>query len=147
MKEQDAKTVNTTALAYMGDAVYEVAVRKYMLETGQVNGDKLHKLTIGFVRAEGQALAIKTLMKELTPEEQALVRRARNKKTTSKPQNVDPVIYKLATAFEALAGWLYLSGDAERLRWLVGQSIGIISRSKGSYPVRQKPVPQEKRKT
>ena len=131
MNEKEMKAVNTTALAFLGDAVYEVAVRKHILDTGQVNADKLHRIAVGFVRAEGQAAALKELMDELTAEEQALVRRARNRKITSKPKNADPVIYKLATAFEALIGWLYLSGNGERLRWLVGRSIKIINTKRG----------------
>ncbi len=127
MNTREVKQINTTALAYLGDAVYEVAVRKFIMETGQYHADRLHQIAVKFVRAEGQALAIKALMKELTEEEQALVRRARNRKITSKPKHADPVTYKLATAFEALMGYLYLSEQEERLDWLINRAITVIN--------------------
>ncbi|WP_312092628.1 Mini-ribonuclease 3 [Aminipila sp.] len=125
----EVKKVNTTALAYIGDAVYEVYVRKYVLEQDSVDVNKQNKLAVKFVRAEGQALAIKKMMETLTDEERNLVKRARNRKITSKPQNADPVIYKLATAFEALVGFLYLSGDAERLEEVISQAMSLIEKA------------------
>ena len=127
MKKSDIKNMNTTALAYLGDAVYEVAVRKFIIETGQCFADRLHQIAIGYVRAEGQAKAMKKLMEELTEEEQALVRRARNRKITSSPRKVDPVVYKLATAFEAFVGYLYLIEDRARLDWVIDRAIAAIS--------------------
>lgn len=129
MNEREVKNINTTALAFLGDAVYEVAVRKFIMETGQHNADRLHQIAVKFVRAEGQALAVKKLMGELTEEEQALVRRARNRKITSKPKHADPVIYKLATAFEAFVGYLYLLEKQERLEWFVGRAIEEINKN------------------
>lgn len=126
MKETEAKQMNTTALAYLGDAVYEVAVRSYLLETGQSNADRLHRMAVPFVRAEGQALAVKELLDSLEESEQRLVKRARNRRTTSKPKNVEPVTYKWATAFEALIGYLYLSGQQQRLEWVIDQTVNII---------------------
>ncbi|MBE6035045.1 MAG: ribonuclease III [Clostridiales bacterium] len=127
--QMEVKKVNTTALAYIGDAVYEVYVRKYVLEQDSVDVNKQNKLAVKFVRAEGQALAIKKMMETLTDEERNLVKRARNRKITSKPQNADPVIYKLATAFEALVGFLYLSGDAERLEEVISQAMSLIEKA------------------
>lgn len=129
----NVKQINTTALAYMGDSVYEVFVRRHLLESGQTNADRLHGNAVRFVRAEGQALALRTLMEELTTEEQALARRAKNRKITSKPQNVDPITYKFATAFEALIGYLYLNGDDMRLAWFMEQSVKVIEGSKENY--------------
>lgn len=125
----EVNKINTTALAYVGDAVYEVYVRRYVLEKDPVNVNKQNKLAVKFVRAEGQALAVKKIMPELTESEQNLVKRARNKKITSKPQNADPVTYKLATAFEALLGFLYLSGDKERLEEVINRSMELIDKA------------------
>ncbi|QAT43538.1 Mini-ribonuclease 3 [Aminipila luticellarii] len=122
----DRSKMNTTALAYIGDAVYEVYVRKYVLEKDAVNVNKQNKLAVRFVRAEGQALAIKKLMDSLPENELALVKRARNKKITSKPQNADAVTYKLATAFEALVGFLYLSEQTKRLEEIIHQAVELI---------------------
>ena len=127
MTKKEVKQINTTALAYLGDAVYEVAIRKYIMETGQYNADRLHTIAVRYVRAEGQALAVKALMEELTEEEQALVKRARNRKITSKPRNVAPITYKWATAFEALVGYLHLTEEQERLDWFIDRAIEIIN--------------------
>lgn len=127
MKKKDIKTMNTTALAYLGDAVYEVAIRKFIMETGQRNADRLHQIAVRYVRAEGQAKAMRQLVEELTEEEQALARRARNRKITSRPRNVDPFVYKLATAFEALVGYLFLIEDKQRLDWFIERAIAVIN--------------------
>ena len=106
---------NTTALAYIGDAVYEVYIREYIIGTGQVNADAMHKIAIRYVSAEAQAKILKIIYDELSEEELGLVKRARNHKISTKPKNTSPVTYKLATAFEALVGYLYMTGKKERL--------------------------------
>ena len=127
MINPDIKQINTTALAYMGDAVYEVYIRKHVMETGHVHVDRLHAMAVPFVKAEGQASAIKYLMDNLlTGEEQALTKRARNHKIATKAKNATPMDYKWATAFEALIGYLYLKGDTERLEEVVTAAIEYI---------------------
>ena len=122
MKQLNPKEINTTALAYIGDAVYEICVREHVLRQ-DLNGmdknfgahvDALHKRAIRYVRADGQAKAIKSMLNEgfLSDEEAALVRRARNHKSASKPKNADAMDYKYATAFEALIGFWHLSAQA-----------------------------------
>ena len=118
--------MNNTALAYLGDAVYEVEIRKRMLLKRPDHVDQLHRQSVGYVRAEAQAAAIRTLMEELTQEEADLVRRARNRKILPKPKNLDPITYKLATAFEALVGYLYLSEQRDRLDEILLKSVEII---------------------
>lgn len=127
MDIKKVKQINTTALAYMGDAVYEVAIRKYIMETGQYNADRLHQIAVRYVCAEGQAYAIKNIIDELTEDEQALVRRARNRKITSKPRNVSPITYKWATAFEAFVGYLHLTEQQERLDWFIDRAINTVN--------------------
>lgn len=125
--ELKVNEINTTALAFVGDAVYEIYVRTHVLKTGQTNADRLHQMAVKYVRADGQAKAVKYMMNTnfLTEEEIALVKRARNHKTTSKPRNADPVIYKLSTAFEALLGSLYLAGKTERMEEIISKAIEI----------------------
>lgn len=116
MKQLNPKEINTTALAFLGDAVYEIYARKYVMDSGQKNADRLHKEAIKYVCADGQAKAVKSLLKDfLSEEEVSLVKRARNRKTASKARSADAVTYKLATAFEALMGFLYLDGQTQRL--------------------------------
>lgn len=138
MEKQNYEFMNTTALAFMGDAVYETYVRKRMLDRGLVNADILHREAVRFVRADAQATALKLLMDKLTETELSLVKRARNKKSATKPKNADPVDYKLATAFEALIGFLYLSQNHERMEELIDQTIGLIERKKGRENAREK---------
>lgn len=128
MKIEKLNEVNTTALAYMGDAVYEQAVREYILKKGSYNVNSMHRLATDFVKASAQAKIIKTMFDELSESEQSLVRRARNRKYSTKARNADPVTYKWATAFEALVGYLYLAEYDERLEWVLARAIEIIGR-------------------
>ena len=120
MKRLNPKEINTTALAYIGDAVYEIYVREHVLTAEPADKtafgqhvDALHKRAIRYVRAEGQAKAVKAMLRDgfLTGEEEALVKRARNHKSASKPKNADAMDYKYATAFEALLGFLHLTAQ------------------------------------
>ena len=127
MINPDVKQINTTALAYMGDAVYEVYIRKHVMETGHVHVDRLHAMAVPYVKAEGQARAIKYLMDNLlNEEEKALTKRARNHKIATKAKNATPMDYKWATAFEALLGYLHLKGDFERLDEVAWAAIKYI---------------------
>ena len=128
MKIEKLNEVNTTALAYMGDAVYEQAVREYILKKCSYNVNSMHRLATDFVKASAQAKVIKTMFDELSESEQSLVRRARNRKYSTKARNADPVTYKWATAFEALVGYLYLAEYDERLEWVLARAIEIIGR-------------------
>ena len=128
MKVENINEVNTTALAYMGDAVYEQAVREYLLKKGSYNVNRLHYKATNYVKAAAQARIIKTMFDELSEAEQSLVKRARNKKTATKAKNADPVTYKWSTAFEALVGYLYLTEDENRLNWVLSRAIEIIGK-------------------
>lgn len=127
MRRLNPREINTTALAFLGDAVYEVYVRNHLMENGDQNADRLHKRAIRYVCAAGQDKAVRVLMDEfLTDEEIALVKRARNRKTATKARSADAVTYKMATAFEALLGYLHLSGETERLEAIVEEAFRII---------------------
>ena len=130
-----SKELNIAALAFIGDAVYEVYVRKHVMETGAAHSDVLHKMAVEYVSAEGQAKTIKALMEEeLTEKEVALGKRARNhkasksKKTRASHRGGNIITDKYATAFEALVGDLYLREDRERLDYLVNRSFDIIEK-------------------
>ncbi|MDD6154512.1 MAG: ribonuclease III domain-containing protein [Eubacteriales bacterium] len=114
----DPRTADTTKLAYIGDAVFELFIRKFVIRTSRrVSADKINREAIGYVRADSQALAAKALMDQgiLTEEEERLFKRARNRTNTTRPRGTTPAHYKMATGFEALLGWLYLGGDTDRL--------------------------------
>ena len=125
--KRNPKEINTTALAFLGDAVYEVYARNHVMEDGCQRADHIHRMAVKYVCADGQAKAVKSLMQDfLTEEEIKLVKRARNHKTTSKARSADPVTYKLATAFEALIGYLHLVGDAARMEAVIAEALKRI---------------------
>lgn len=122
----DYRTYNSIALAFLGDAVYEKFIRERIVRTRAVGADRMHRAAVRYVKAAAQEKSLRTLLDNLTEDEQLLVRRARNHKITSKPKNADPLTYKMATAFEALLGYLYLDGQHERLQALMQQAAEAI---------------------
>lgn len=125
---EDLKQMKSLALAYMGDAIYEVYVREYLLRNKQVQPQKLHEQAIGFVSAKAQAKALHYLidLDVLTEEEAAVVRRGRNAKSGAAPKNTSVATYRHSTGFEALVGYLYLDGRRDRLDELIRLSIKFI---------------------
>ncbi|MDR2610893.1 MAG: Mini-ribonuclease 3 [Clostridiales Family XIII bacterium] len=123
----DAARVNTAVLAWVGDAAYELRVRTYLAKSGAAaHADALHRAAVRYVRADAQAAVVKEIFDTLPPEEQALVKRARNHKISTKPKNADPVTYKWATAFEALIGYYHLSGAGDKADGITEKAIAII---------------------
>lgn len=112
-----AGELSSVALAYIGDAVYELYIRNSLIERGGVKPNALHHEAVQYVTAPSQARIVKRWLAQgfLTKEEQAIVRRGRNAKTHSVPKNIAIEDYKYATAFEALIGYHYLNKNEERL--------------------------------
>ena len=114
----DVKDLGSLTLAFFGDAVYELFVRERVISRcSSSKVDVLSRKCVAYVNAGSQAKAVKKMMDEgfLTEEETALVKRARNHRTSTKAKNADPVDYKWATGLEALIGWLKLSKQENRL--------------------------------
>ena len=130
-KELDVKALGSLALAYMGDAVYEVYVRHHLLSMGQVKPNKLHKEATKYVSARSQSAVVHYLLEEnlLTEEEEAIIRRGRNAKSGTVPKNTDVQTYRYSTAFEALIGYLYGSMNQERMEEIIGLAIQFKERS------------------
>lgn len=126
----DAKQLNSLALAYIGDAVFEVSVRDHLLQSGQVRPNELHLEAVKYVSAKAQSEIIRHwLAKEtLTEEEVAVARRGRNAKSHSIPKNVSVQAYRYSTAFEALIGYHHLSKNEQRLDELLQDAIQFIIR-------------------
>ena len=121
--------MNPTTLAFLGDAYYELSVRRRLAHGGgSYAADRLHKEAVRYVNAAAQAKALRglTARGDLSEEELELVRKARNRKPKSVPKNTDPVDYKLATAFEALLGYHYMEDREDRAEELTGLAISII---------------------
>jgi ribonuclease-3 family protein len=118
---KDFKQLNGLALAYIGDAVYELFVRHHLLAHGAVKPNQLHNLAKTYVCAKAQANALQFLMKneKLSEEEMAIVRRGRNAKSMSVPKNTDVQTYRYSTAFEALIGYHFLNNNSDRLEEII----------------------------
>ncbi|WP_019157066.1 Mini-ribonuclease 3 [Robertmurraya massiliosenegalensis] len=129
----EVKQLNSLALAYMGDAVFEVYVREHLLHNGRVKPHHLHKEATKYVSAKAQAMMIHHFLDEklLTDEETAVVMRGRNAKSGTVPKNTDVQTYRYGTAFEALIGYLYLLKREERLDEIVKKSLDIVRGQKG----------------
>lgn len=128
--EEKAFRENPSVLAFLGDAVYEVYIRKLVYERGILSPDRMNTAAVKYVRAEAQAAAYEALFADLSEREQSVARRSKNHKITSMPGNVDFMIYKKATAFEALIGYLDLSGEKARLEELITEAVKVIDSSK-----------------
>ncbi len=112
----NAKLYSPLVLAYIGDAVYEVYVReRILLSHHDMPAYKLHKLAVKYVKAGAQANSVHSIMEMLSEEEVSVYKRGRNAKSPTVPKNADVGEYRCATGFEALLGYLHLSGNIDRL--------------------------------
>lgn len=113
---------NTLALAFVGDAVHSLYVRTRLVLIKDIKVNDLQKKTSGVVRATSQSEFLESIMDTLSESEIALVKRARNTHTNNIAKSATAKEYKLSTAFEALIGYLYLSGQVERMNELLEKS-------------------------
>lgn len=120
------KTRNVLTLAYIGDAIYELIIRKYILEKGTYKVNDLQHMAIKYVSAKSQSEFLNTLINEniLTEEELDIIYRARNNTSGRHPKNTDIITYKRATALEALFGYLFLEQNYDRINELMNYIIG-----------------------
>lgn len=111
------KEINSLALAYLGDSIYEVYVRKFLLSLGIMKVNDLQKSATKYVSARGQYKYLKQMLDQefLTEEEKKVVIRARNHKSHAHPKNTDIITYKHSTGLEALIGYLYLTDNQKRI--------------------------------
>lgn len=129
---KDSKHLNSLALAYIGDAVYEIYVRHYLLAKGNIRPNQLHNQAKRFVSAKAQASILHHFFSLgiLAEEEEAVLRRGRNAKSGTIPKNTDVQTYRYSTAFEALIGHLYLEKRHARLEELIEKSFTFIDGGK-----------------
>jgi len=122
----DVNLINVITLAYIGDAVYEVYVREYLIRNGIAKVEDLQKEAVKYVSAKSQCKILTYLMDRevLTDIELDIVKRGRNYKRTSHPKNTDIITYKMSSGFEALIGYLYLNNDRERLTVIMNYILG-----------------------
>lgn len=122
-EKEEVNLMSPLVWAYVGDAVYELYIRTYLVGTTKLNPHKLHIESIKYVKAASQAHILETLMPELSEEEQNIVRRARNTQNHHLPKNANVTEYMYSTAFEGLIGYLYLTGQNNRLEEILEKCI------------------------
>ena len=114
----EIRAVSSLGLAHLGDGVFELMVRSWLVLHGKATSRGLHKATVHFVAAPAQAAMAKKLEGVLTEEEQDVFRRGRNTSPHTIPKAASREEYQTATALEALFGYLYLQGQTDRLNEL-----------------------------
>ena len=118
MTKQEAAMLGALELAYVGDCVFELIVRTHLLRTSGRKVKELHGLVVKHVCAAGQAALAGRILALLTEDELAVFKRGRNHRHPRIPKGSSPAEYGLATAFEALMGYLYLCGETDSIREL-----------------------------
>lgn len=119
IQKVDVKTYSPLALAYIGDGVYELAIRTIIVSEANQQVNKYHKKASALVKAQAQADIIKRLEPFLTEEEHVIYKRGRNTKSNTVAKNATMIDYRMATGFEALIGYLYLQENFQRIIELI----------------------------
>ncbi|AQW21790.1 Mini-ribonuclease 3 [Lentilactobacillus curieae] len=134
---EEYSSINGIALAYMGDAAYEVYIREHLIREGLTKPNRLHHVATNYVSAKAQAALIKLMEddKFLSEEEWEYFKRGRNSKSYTHAKNTDVVTYRISTGFEAIYGFLFLSKQTERMQEIADYCIeqvesGRIERGK-----------------
>ena len=129
---RDHTQLNGLALAYVGDAIYEIYIRDYLVEQGLTKPNQLHRTATHYVSAKAQAMLVQEMLAEklLTDEEALFYKRGRNAKSHTSAKNADITTYRVATGFEALMGYLHLTKQTTRLEELVGWCIEKVGEQK-----------------
>ena len=124
----DVNLINVISLAYIGDAVYEVYVRDFLIKKGIAKAEELQKEAVKYVSAKSQCKILSFLIDNnlLNEKELDTVKRGRNYKRTSHPKNTDIITYKMSSGFEAMIGYLYLNNDNNRLDEIINYILGGI---------------------
>ena len=124
--EKEARLLNPLQLALIGDGVYELFVRNSILSNNlELSAHKIHVKAIGYVKAKSQSTIMHEIEEFLTEDESYIYKRGRNAKSATVPKNADVRDYRMATGFEALVGYLYLTGNTERLEFIFNSAISI----------------------
>ena len=114
---QDVRAYSPLTLAYIGDGIYELVIRSVVVERANRSANDLHKKTTRYVKAPAQSAMIE--------EEEAVYRRGRNAKSYTTAKNASVADYRRATGFEALMGYLYLTGQIDRMLQLIKDGIRL----------------------
>ena len=112
---QNPRQLSPLVLAFVGDAVYGLLVRERLVLMANTAVNKLHNQSVRFVNAVSQAAAVDQILSDLSEDELTIFKRGRNSTVNTVPKNANSADYHKATGLEALFGYLYLSGNNERM--------------------------------
>ena len=126
IEQKDIRTYSPLTLAYIGDAVFDIIIRSILVNKGNTPVNKLHQRASQVVKAQTQAAMVLALMDQLTEAEADWYRRGRNSKPHTKAKNASTMDYLEATGFEAVLGYLYLTGDMDRICELVTRGVEAV---------------------
>lgn len=129
--EKTPKLLAPLTLAFVGDGVYELMVRKTVVSLGDRPAGKLNEMKVNLVRAGAQALVYDAVLPLLSEEESDILKRGRNANTASVPKHAQAAHYRKATGVEALFGYLYLSGETTRLEELFATAMNVLQAREG----------------
>ena len=117
----DVNLINGIALAFEGDAVYSMYIRRHLIFQGLTKPNQLHREATKYVSAKAQANLISLMLEEgiLTEKEEDIYKRGRNANSHTKAKNTDIVTYRMSTGFEAVMGYLHMTEAIERLEELI----------------------------
>ena len=117
----DINLINGIALAFEGDAVYSMYIRRHLIFQGLTKPNQLHREATKYVSAKAQANLISLMLEEgiLTEKEEDIYKRGRNANSHTKAKNTDIVTYRMSTGFEAVMGYLHMTEAIERLEELI----------------------------
>lgn len=119
LEEMDIRTYSPLVLAYIGDGIYELVIRSFLVGNGNAQAAKLHKRASTLVNAKAQSAMLERIKSDLTEEELQVFRRGRNANSPTMAKHASVSEYRRATGLEALMGYLYLTGQTKRLLELV----------------------------
>ena len=127
----DVNLINGIALAFEGDAVYSMYIRRHLIFQGLTKPNQLHREATKYVSAKAQANLISLMLEEgiLTEKEEDIYKRGRNANSHTKAKNTDIVTYRMSTGFEAVMGYLHMTKAIERLEELIDWCIRKIETS------------------
>ena len=127
----DVNLINGIALAFEGDAVYSMYIRRHLIFQGLTKPKQLHGEATKYVSAKAQANLISLMLEEgiLTEKEEDIYKRGRNANSHTKAKNTDIVTYRMSTGFEAVMGYLHMTEAIERLEELIDWCIRKIEGS------------------
>ena len=123
MDKDKATNLSPVVLAFVGDAVYSLFVRERLTFYSDCKTGELNKLAVKEVNASAQALFFKEIEPLLTEEELIVFKRGRNAKKSTRSKSATVMEYNISTGFEAVLGFLYLTGNKERLNFLLNKGI------------------------